>query len=261
MIRRTPHRGATGAPAEAIASLSEVRMSFRAIAKLLGAGVGTVHRSLTQMSAVPNGTADDETTTGKTLGTDGKEYPRRRKTVEGICSLCGDSHPADIEDCPWDRYAQGAGPHPETGVDTFGSEDDGSSPEQSGPAGFGDNDPERRPKAKQINPRPRARPKGGSNLAIQAIEAMQSIAGQVWTLPDLLTDVERVIESNEIVAQSDLLSLRLRQLDISSEQEWKAGGASSSAFELSSGPFPSQALSAERLATSDHHRWVVPNPH
>ena len=48
---------------------------------------------------------------------------------------------------------------------------------------------------------------------MQAIEAMQSIADQVATLPDLLNDIERAIESDEIVAQSDLLSLRLRKLD------------------------------------------------
>ena len=54
-------------------------------------------------------------------------------------------------------------------------------------------------------------------LAIQAIEAMQSIADQMATLPNLLTDIERAIESADIFAQSDLLSLRLRKLDDSVE--------------------------------------------
>jgi hypothetical protein len=42
---------------------------------------------------------------------------------------------------------------------------------------------------------------------------MESIADQAATLPGLLTEIERSIESDEIVGQSDLLSLRLRRLD------------------------------------------------
>ena len=48
---------------------------------------------------------------------------------------------------------------------------------------------------------------------MQVIERLQVVADQAANLPDLFTDLERAMESDAIVAQSDLLSLRLRKLD------------------------------------------------
>ena len=67
---------------QVVAALAGVRMSVRAIAKLLGVGVGTVHRELSRSSGVPNGTPDGEDERPPTLGLDGKQYPSRRKSSD-----------------------------------------------------------------------------------------------------------------------------------------------------------------------------------
>ena len=96
--------------AEAVAALAGVRMSVRAIAKLLGVGVGTVHREMAQLSGVPNGTPDEANGVGPTLGRNGKSYPRRRPSIQP-CGSCGDRHDG-AQGCPWDLVAQGVGPCP-----------------------------------------------------------------------------------------------------------------------------------------------------
>ena len=97
---------------QAVAALAGVRMSVRAIASLLGVGVGTVHREMVALSGVPDGTPDGEDDSS-TLGTDGKQYPRRRRPPSSTCATCGETHPADTKGCPWDLYAQGRAPRPE----------------------------------------------------------------------------------------------------------------------------------------------------
>lgn len=96
--------------AEAVAAMSNARMSVRAIAKVLGVGIGTVHRGLAGKSAAPD--ADD----GSTIqGRDGKTYRRRMKGgAVQECSICGESHPESPDECPWDLFAQGLGPRPGT---------------------------------------------------------------------------------------------------------------------------------------------------
>ena len=64
---------------QAVAALAGVRMSIRAIAGLLGVGVGTVHREMVSLSGVPDGTPDRAGQSASTVGTDGKQYPRRRR--------------------------------------------------------------------------------------------------------------------------------------------------------------------------------------
>ena len=80
--------------AQVVNALAGVRMSVRAIAKLLGVGVGTVHRELSRSSAVPDGTPGGVTNARRRIGRDGKEYPARRKPVRQPCSTCGEEHPA-----------------------------------------------------------------------------------------------------------------------------------------------------------------------
>ncbi len=96
---------------QVVNALAGVRMSVRAIAKLLGVGVGTVHRELSKSSAVPNGTPGDDERL-PTIGLDGKEYPSRRKPIRQPCSTCGEEHPTAGGECPWDLFAQGRAPHP-----------------------------------------------------------------------------------------------------------------------------------------------------
>ena len=95
----------------AVAALTGASMSIRAIAKLLGVGVGTVHREMTGRTGVPNGTPDPQSLPPSTLGRDGKHYPRRTTTA-ALCRTCGEHHPNDPEACPWELYAQGTGPQP-----------------------------------------------------------------------------------------------------------------------------------------------------
>ena len=51
------------------------------------------------------------------IGRDGKEYPRTRRTEPpaALCSTCGEHHPEQTGDCPWDLFAQGLAPHPHGG--------------------------------------------------------------------------------------------------------------------------------------------------
>ena len=98
---------------QAVAALAGVRMSVRAIASLLGVGVGTVHREMVSQSGVPDGTPDRDDESPLTLGLDGKQYPRRRRPPSSTCATCGETHPAGTKECPWDLVAQGRAPRPE----------------------------------------------------------------------------------------------------------------------------------------------------
>jgi hypothetical protein len=101
--------------AQVVAELVAVRMSCRAIAKVLGVGVATVHRELTRNSLRDPPASSESDGSALVIGRDGKEYPRNRRTdppATGPCSTCGEHHPAQTGGCPWDLFAQGRGPHP-----------------------------------------------------------------------------------------------------------------------------------------------------
>ena len=86
---------------QVVAALAGVRMSVRAIAGLLGVGVCTVHREMVSLSGVPDGTPDPEDQSASTLGTDGKQYPRRRRsTAASACAICGERHPSRNQGLP-----------------------------------------------------------------------------------------------------------------------------------------------------------------
>ncbi|HEY5117006.1 MAG TPA: hypothetical protein VIJ00_15905, partial [Nakamurella sp.] len=67
--------------AQVVAELAGVRMSCRAIAKVLGVGVATVHRELTR--SFPGGPSDPAggAANAGVIGRDGKEYPRTRRSA------------------------------------------------------------------------------------------------------------------------------------------------------------------------------------
>jgi hypothetical protein len=100
--------------AHAVAALSNARMSLRAIAKVLGVGLGTIHRDLSAGRADTGGNPDNIIPIS-VEGRDGKHYPRRKQATEA-CSICGDPHPPGTEGCPWDLFAQGLGPRPTPAV-------------------------------------------------------------------------------------------------------------------------------------------------
>jgi len=93
----------------AVQSLSRAQMSLRAIAKVLGVDVATVHRALGATDPAAAGGAEEAT---PIRGRDGKRYPRRRRPTVGPCSICGEVHEGDPDDCPWDLLARGLGPRP-----------------------------------------------------------------------------------------------------------------------------------------------------
>jgi hypothetical protein len=101
---------------QVVAELAGVRMSCRAIAKVLGVGVATVHRELSRTSLGHPALADGDGN-ALVIGRDGKEYPRTRRTESPAppCSTCGEHHPEQTGDCPWDLFAQGLAPHPHGG--------------------------------------------------------------------------------------------------------------------------------------------------
>ena len=148
-----------------------------------------------------------------TLGRDGMTYPRRRKSLDVLCSMCGDRHPVGITQCPWDQYAQGMGARPDTEEAGDEGADDSPLRRPSNSAKGGENQGGISPDRNEFHPRPRTQEGAASDVALQVIERLQAVADQAAVLPDLFTDLERAIESDAIVAQSDLLSLRLRRLD------------------------------------------------
>ncbi|HET9649254.1 MAG TPA: hypothetical protein VFP34_13645, partial [Microlunatus sp.] len=58
-------------------------------------------------------------------GRDGKQYPRRRRQrMAAACSICGEVHAGEPDECPWDLFAQGLGPRPDRqDCQTHGSAD------------------------------------------------------------------------------------------------------------------------------------------
>lgn len=105
-LRLTVPRQERGA---VVQSLSRAQMSLRAIAKVLGVDPATVHRALG--SSEPTA-ADGAGEPAPIRGLDGKQYPRRRRPTAAPCSICGDVHDGNPDDCPWDLFAQGLGPCP-----------------------------------------------------------------------------------------------------------------------------------------------------
>lgn len=93
-----------------VQSLSRAQLSLRAIAKVLGVDPATVHRALAAND--PAGT-DDVEKPAPIRGRDGKSYPRRRRPAAAPCSICGEVHDGNPDECPWDLFAQGLGPRPD----------------------------------------------------------------------------------------------------------------------------------------------------
>ena len=100
---------------QVVVTLAGARMSVRAIAKLLGVGVATVHREMVRATELAPGTSGELEMPVSSLGRDGKSYPRGRRVVPKTCATCGEVHAVGSSDCPWDLFARGLGPHPGSG--------------------------------------------------------------------------------------------------------------------------------------------------
>jgi len=129
---------------QVVAELAGVRMSCRAIAKVLGVGVATVHRELTRTSLGDPSAPANSDGNALVIGRDGKEYPRARRIEPPApaCSTCGEHHPEQVGRCPWDLFAQGLAPHPHGGPvpEASGGEDATyGPPHRPGPRAAGPN--------------------------------------------------------------------------------------------------------------------------
>ncbi|WP_420120917.1 helix-turn-helix domain-containing protein [Nakamurella sp.] len=109
-LRLTVPRQERGA---VVRSLSRAQMSLRAIAKVLGVDVATVHRALGGTDPAGRAERDGADEAAPIRGRDGKQYPRRRRPTATPCAICGEVHDGDPDECPWDLFAQGLGPRPE----------------------------------------------------------------------------------------------------------------------------------------------------
>ncbi len=189
--------------AEAVAALAGVRMSVRAIAKLLGVGVGTVHRELAQLSGVPDGTPDDSDGAELTLGRDGKRYPRRRLPPRDSCPTCGECH-SDGPQCPWEQIAQGVVPGPDLAADAIrrrthaeASEEPGDLEDLGGPA---------------AGSAPDGRAPDAERRAMSVLARLRPVADQLARLPELLAELELAIVAVPDADRSDLSDPATRRL-------------------------------------------------
>jgi hypothetical protein len=193
-LRLTVPREERGA---AVQSLSRAQMSLRAIAKVLGVNVATVHRALGIIDRTDQADGDDAEESASIRGRDGKKYPRRQRPKVTVCSICGEVHDGDSDECPWDLFAQGVGPRP--GPD--------SSPQ-------GGND-----QAAQLAPQGNAaiEPSVGAVTSIaDAVVRASCLLDELGTLPDLVHEIEDLgrpdVEPGRQVLLADLVRALLSDL-------------------------------------------------
>jgi len=199
---------------QAVAALAGVRMSVRAIASLLGVGVGTVHREMVSQSGVPDGTPDRDDESPSTLGLDGKQYPRRRRPAAASrCITCGETHPAGTKECPWDLIAQGRAPRPEPSQP--GREND--APDTA--AAAGKPEPEAaQPKlpvpqqesAEQYKPKVADCPVEGD--LTEVVERAQFLLSTIADLVLLVNDIQAAITAHRHASASEPSAARVREV-------------------------------------------------
>ena len=198
---------------QAVAALAGVRMSVRAIASLLGVGVGTVHREMMSEPGVPDGTPDGQDHSS-TLGLDGKQYPRRRPTAASRCTTCGETHPVGTRECPWDQFAQGHGPRPEPS--TPAHEPEATDPSIGAPV---------RPEPEAAEPKPPVQRQestehGESTVTgdpaegdlTEAVERAESLRAQIADLVQLVSNIQTAATARPSPRASEPSAARLRDL-------------------------------------------------
>jgi len=199
---------------QAVAALAGVRMSIRAIAGLLGVGVGTVHREMVSLSGVPDGTPDTGDQSESTLGTDGKQYPRRRRPTAATraCTTCGERHPAGTTHCPWDLFAQGRGPRP--GPSQPGREDETSDTTIAAPV---DPDPSQQKPHDQPQDSVQRTESNDVDLPVshdltEAVGRAEGLRAQIADLVQLVNDIQAAVTSHRHAVASAPSAARVREL-------------------------------------------------
>jgi len=197
---------------QAVAALAGVRMSVRAIASLLGVGVGTVHREMVSLSGVPDGTPDGEEQS-LTLGTDGKLYPRRRSAAASTCVTCGDRHPVGTRDCPWDLFAQGHGSRPES---RSGREGEAPDPAVGPPVNPTTGKRRPKPPMQQQETVEHGEP-NLDNLPVirdltEAVDRAEGLRAQIAVLVQLVNNIHTAVTARPSPSPSEPSAARVREL-------------------------------------------------
>ena len=163
---------------QVVATLAGARMSVRAIAKLLGVGVATVHRELVRATTSTEESEGSDGGLPPVLGRDGKTYPRTTRHAPTRCQTCGESHLRGTLDCPWDMFAQGLGPHPSPRNGSNRDTDDDKVPAANG----------------QPNQQPTAPDQQNANTTPERPAQTSVIsAGADSDLTDLLKQIESIV--------------------------------------------------------------------
>ncbi|WP_420119898.1 helix-turn-helix domain-containing protein [Nakamurella sp.] len=192
-LRLTVPREQRGA---VVQSLSKAQMSLRAIAKVLGVSVATAYRDLASGGSESPDAGESAPIAVK--GRDGKEYPNRRKIEVRACAICGDAHEADIDECPWDLFAQGLGPRPDSG----GRQDDEQS-DQEVPSVTNHDD---------CSPDGLAPSQVLGSSVVDDVTRAVCVIEELSGLPELVDEIEAVAASWGMVASHPDLVNRVREL-------------------------------------------------
>lgn len=192
-LRLTVPREQRGA---VVQSLSNAQMSLRAIAKVLGVSVATAYRDLA--SGAPDRSDTDECAPISVKGRDGKEYRNRRKVAVHACEICGDTHDAGVDECPWDLFAQGLGPRPKS----VRRQDD-RRPTQEDPSATSQGE------CSPDEIAPLAVP--GASVVDDVTRAV-CVLDELSSLPELVDEIEATVEWRGIVAPHPELLKRVQEL-------------------------------------------------
>lgn len=192
-LRLTVPREQRGA---VVQSLSDAQMSLRAIARVLGVSVATAYRDLS--SGGSEGPDAGESAPISVKGRDGKEYRNRRKITVPACAICGDIHGAEVDECPWDLFAQGLGPRPE------------ASPGQDDRLPGANGEPERNHRDRPAGP-VLVQPVPALSV-VEAVTRAVCIIDELAVLPDLVDEIEAAHESHSIVHSHSEMATMIRQL-------------------------------------------------
>lgn len=192
-LRLTVPREQRGA---VVQSLSDAQMSLRAIAKVLGVSVATAYRDLS--SGGSEGPDAGESAPISVKGRDGKEYRNRRKITVPACAICGDIHGAEVDECPWDLFAQGLGPRPE------------ASPGQDDRLSGANGEPERNHRDLPAGPalvQPIAELR-----VVEAVTRVVCMIDELAILPDIVDQIEAARGPQSIFTSQNDLATGIREL-------------------------------------------------
>jgi len=193
-----------------VSALSGVRLSMRAIAKLLVVGVGAVHRELGRTSGVPTGTPEESNGQPSTLAETAKSTRGSASRLPRFCRTCGDPHLANAKACLWTPSLKAL--VRTRGTVSVARADDEvtySKPEYLAP------------QSKPLRP-PKAEPPDGGNEKVaanansdqilQLIDRAECVPDEIAQLEDIVVTLASAVASRTLAVGAPELSVRIRKL-------------------------------------------------